>query len=374
MHEVERPLLEKAILITGATGFIGSCHAARQLLQRNRVVAVSRSDRDGKRTRGAVRKALMALGDCSRATADALLASSLQVIDVDWKDLAGSLTPAVLRDIDEAWHVAAEMSYSLQKIGDAFEGNIIASCRLYELIEQHAIRCRRFFYVSTVYSMGMADEAVAEDLSFRPVFFNVYKATKWAAEQALANLARTRRLPLCIVRPGITVGSSKDGWYEGKPYGIYLFIDSMLRVKSEGGSEINLDLQPDGYQNFIPIDMLVDMFAAIGDSAHSLPEPVEVIHCVSPGQGITARDAANIFGDVVGLQVAFGPSKNRTEKVLNKMMAVDAPWTNVSLSFELSKIAGMVPRMTPHHEDPGFIRKLAEYRVRSAQAAAASAG
>ncbi|UUZ54277.1 NAD-dependent epimerase/dehydratase family protein [Massilia sp. H-1] len=98
------------VLITGATGFVGSALAANFLARSIPVVALSRKDPDGARTVAAVRAAAGGFGlDIGHA-----IPAHLQVIDVTWPELEKSLPAAVLAGVTHAWHCAAEMSYLLR--------------------------------------------------------------------------------------------------------------------------------------------------------------------------------------------------------------------------------------------------------------------
>src|SRR5690349_12666987 len=107
------------LLVTGATGFVGSALAARFLARSMDVVALSRRDPDGTRSRAVITEAARGCG----LDVGAAIERRLQVIDVDFSDLARPEHLQQIKHVTHAWHCAAEMSYAPSKLASSFEAN-----------------------------------------------------------------------------------------------------------------------------------------------------------------------------------------------------------------------------------------------------------
>lgn len=170
------------ILVTGATGFIGS-HVARFLEQR------------GERLRLLVRKA-----------SDRTLIQGLdaEVCDGDLKDRT-SLREAV-QECDAVFHVAADYRLWTPDPQEVYATNVDGTRNILEAA-RHA-RVERFVYTSSIGTMAPSTdgEAVSEE-SIAPIRRMVghYKRSKFLAERE-ALQAAAAGLPVVVVNPTAPVG------------------------------------------------------------------------------------------------------------------------------------------------------------------------
>jgi nucleoside-diphosphate-sugar epimerase len=167
------------VLVTGATGFLGSRLVGRLLRDGGRVLVLvrSRSRAAGLAERGAE----IVVGDITdRDRISAAVESAAMVYHV-----AGRLlVPGVPAEEYERTHVEGTQA-------------ILSACR-------HAPSVRRFIHVSTTGVLGTTGDCPAvEDAPMRPT--NIYEATKACAEM-LVRESWLDGFPAVIARPGLVYG------------------------------------------------------------------------------------------------------------------------------------------------------------------------
>ena len=315
------------VLITGATGFVGSALAASILARSIPVVAVSRNDPDGERTESAIREAAEGFGlDISEA-----INQHLDVIDVDFCDLENCISANVLADIRFAWHCAAEMSYSPHKLASSFEVNVGNSTRLFKLLRAASPRLQRFYYMSTAFVAGMQGGTVTERLHAGTQLINPYQVTKWGAEHALQLLHRETGTPLTIFRPSIVIGHRESGWSCRNGFGMYMFLDAFRAFGAAGHDHLTADFKAGVHPDLVSIDQLVQDALTL---TLREPErnPFEVFHC-SGGLGITLQDLMLRFAAATGVRLSFGTPVTSVEQKFSRATGLNMPFANTEWQF-----------------------------------------
>jgi thioester reductase-like protein len=200
-----------AVLLTGATGFVGTELLARLLERGERpVVALVRADSD-EAAQGRVDSVLKNIfgAQASRraarvqALAADLTAANLGLSAVRRTWLAESVSTII--------HGAASISFTLP-LSEARDINLEGTRRILEFAEQARERGRLECYghVSTAYVAGTHAGPFAEcDLDLGQSFHNTYEESKYEAEQIVRAQAG---LPFTILRPSIVVGDRRSGW------------------------------------------------------------------------------------------------------------------------------------------------------------------
>jgi thioester reductase-like protein len=196
------------ILITGATGFLGTALLRRLLAPGagpRRVWALVRAG-DEQQALARLRASLApVLGDID---VDRLVA-----IPADLERPGIGLEPehaaAIAEHVTHVIHAAASVSFSLP-LQRARAINVAGTERVLELAGR-CRRLRRLSHVSTAYVAGTHRGAFREDdLDVGQAFRNTYEQTKWEAERLVR--AHAERLPVQVLRPSIVVGEQSDGW------------------------------------------------------------------------------------------------------------------------------------------------------------------
>ena len=184
-----------AVLLTGATGFVGT-----ELLQRflsggeRHVYALVRAPDD-------------------RAAAERLAAHPrLTAVAGDIEQPGLGLAPGTARrltsDVTTVIHCAASVSFDLP-LAESRRINVEGTRNVLELGER-CDRLERLTYVSTAYVAGEPPGVFGEDqLDVGQRFRNGYERSKFEAEVMLRE--RGGHLPLQVLRPSIVVGDSRTG-------------------------------------------------------------------------------------------------------------------------------------------------------------------
>ncbi|MFQ5468470.1 MAG: NAD-dependent epimerase/dehydratase family protein, partial [Kiloniellaceae bacterium] len=172
-----------SVLVTGATGYVGSA-VARRLGARGEAVRVLARP-------GSARRNIAGL--------------DVEVAEGDLRD-AGSLARA-LAGCRALFHVAADYRLWVPRPAEIYDANVAGTRRLMVAAAEAGVE--RIVYTSSVATLGHradgapADEATPVDLAD---MIGHYKRSKFLAEAEVAELARTRGLPAVIVNPSTPVG------------------------------------------------------------------------------------------------------------------------------------------------------------------------
>ena len=201
-----------AVLLTGATGFVGMEVLARYLERSNRkITCLVRADGD----RAASERLDGILGN--------LFGRGVERFDGRVRAVAGELSDAGLglserrRDqlaceVTTIVHCAASVSFSME-LSQARDVNVEGTKRMLEFARLAQARggLRRYAQVSTAYVAGTHDGRFSEsDLDVGQEFRNSYEQSKFEAEQFLRTQGQD--LPWMILRPSIVVGDRRSGW------------------------------------------------------------------------------------------------------------------------------------------------------------------
>ncbi len=277
-----------SILLTGATGFIGSNLAARLLLTTEaHVFCLVRSPNAQARLIQAVRSAARAaalddqlLPQLNRLTAIAadLTQPQLGLSSAQWRVLQSA-------GIDQLWHCAASLRFEPRHRADIFERNVVGTQRVLDLAT--ALQISQFNAMSTAYVAGQCSGLVAEQPGDYPAApNNDYEASKRQAETWLLNAHQQGTFQVNIFRPSIVIGNSTtyDSTSDSGLYGFMASIEQFrqqLRLKGSYVQHCPLRVHtPDGTAsglNLMPIDQLLTEAIAL---AHS-PTPDQVVYHLS---------------------------------------------------------------------------------------------
>jgi thioester reductase-like protein len=184
-----------AVLLTGATGFVGREILSR-FLERDRrhVFALVRAENDD--------QAAERLPGHERLTAVAG--------DIEQRNLglAAGSSERLRREITTVLHCAASVSFDMP-LDESRSVNVEGTRRVLDFARS-CTRLERLSYVSTAYVAGEPGGLFREDeLAVGQHFRNPYERSKFEAELALRSEGSD--LPLQILRPSIVVGDSTTG-------------------------------------------------------------------------------------------------------------------------------------------------------------------
>lgn len=250
---------EQAILLTGATGFVGGELLLRLMARDDRpILCLVRAESEAAASeRGAQRLAVL-LGrdpETQESARVEWIRADLEepgagISEVDRKRLKESVT--------EIFHCAASVEFDLE-LADAQRINVGGVSALLALAREAGPRFRRFHHVSTAYVSGRASGRVSANHLPRDLgrnFRNTYERTKARAERLL----RTQtEVPITIYRPSIIAGDTRTGRTDNWNV-IYVPMRKIVRGQlpfiSRGGKAI---------ADTVGVDFVVDGIVALAE-------------------------------------------------------------------------------------------------------------
>ena len=289
-HETRPDGRAGAVLITGATGFIGMEILARYLERDDRPVYAlvrGRNDAEAELRLRSTLRSFFGSDDAHRSRAIAVAADIEQPglgLDPQRRDeLAERVTDIV--------HSAASVSFTLS-LEDSRQINVEGTRRMLEF----ATLCARggglrsFSYVSTAYVAGThAGQFHEEDLDVGQRFRNPYEQSKFEAERLVR--AYARRLPIQIFRPSIVVGEQTTGWTAS-----FNVLYSPLKA-FERGTLPALPARRSAPVDVVPVDYVAD---AVYHLARQQPAGGETYHLVAGRRATTVGKLIDLSADRLG--------------------------------------------------------------------------
>ncbi|MCM1193891.1 MAG: AMP-binding protein [Acetatifactor muris] len=241
------------ILMTGATGFLGSELAARLIrTSQSKIYALVRAADEAEayhRLRAAWchdKELYQAIGTQILPLRGDFTKPGLGLSESDRQTLKDTVTLVL--------HAGAEIGFqkSKQELRSAnYDGtkNVLS-------IAAHMRNLRRFVYVSTAYVAGRKSGIVMEEDPVGTAFSTLYEESKAEAE----SLVRGSSLPFSICRPGMIVGDAGSGWVRS-----FNTIYYILKLMLLGRMRI-LPVKPETPLNIVPGDYVADAVLRISFS------------------------------------------------------------------------------------------------------------
>jgi thioester reductase-like protein len=278
--------MNDAVLLTGATGFLGMELLARWLAEDDGpdVFLAVRADGDaGARER--VDDLLARLYDDVPAPAQRLrpvraelTAQGLGLRPADRRALTGAVSRIV--------HCAASISFTLP-LGEARAINVGGTRGVLDLARATP-GLERLVHVSTAYVAGRHAGLHREtDLDVGQDFRNTYEQTKLEAEQLVG---AADDLPSAVVRPSIVVGEADSGWTSAFNV-IYWPLQAFAR-----GLFRDIPADPDGVVDLVPVDHV----ARLLDAVTFAPEASGTYSAVAAGRATRVADLIELACRLLG--------------------------------------------------------------------------
>ena len=178
------------ILLTGATGFVGKRVLKELLDQGESVICLARTPQKFEEHQN------LTVIKCD------LESSEVAYLHEDHQELL---------DVTRVIHLAALYDLAASA-GACYMANVVATMNLLSLV-RHLPKFEMFYDISTVAVAGDYKGVFpTDDVEFKQKFPNYYAKTKAKAESLLRKGLPSHKL--CILRPGIIIGDSKDGVFD----------------------------------------------------------------------------------------------------------------------------------------------------------------
>ncbi|MBO0856161.1 MAG: SDR family oxidoreductase [Nocardia sp.] len=338
-----------AVLVTGATGLVGSEVIARLCRRGHTVVALTHRKAD--------------IVDCAGNSIDAVSFVSDPDAPVSWVcgdvrtpdfGLGGDALAALSGRIGMVVHCAATTDFAApQRDYDELNiGGTRNACYLARAWDVPLV------YVSTAYVCGRREGAIAEsDLTDAHSFGNGYERSKFHAE----NLVRgTEGLRWSIVRPGIVTGYADTGEirdYKNLYTIVKLIVEGKLRT---------LPGRYDASLSLAPVDFVADVVvAAVSD----FPRAEGVTHHAVGDEALTLRRISDVFAEYPSFEVArFVPRTSFDADALDAIereyyLRIGAQYVSYfegKRSFDTANTAALTGAQPPETGDE-YLRTLLDY-------------
>jgi len=308
------------ILITGATGFIGSHIAAAFVKEGREIVVTARNKGD---LSGWQRMQKRFQWFQLNGAPDQLC----KVVEADISrpqfGLSHEAYRSLLNDTPEIIHCAASTSFADKLRSSVEVANLEALKHVLKFATEASVD--RFHLVSTAFVCPTGLNVCKEEIVERKSFLNVYEETKYQAEKETKRVCELSGIPWKIYRPSIVYGDSQDGRtfrFNGLYYPIktlYLLKKMFAGDLKKGGTHsqklgvyrdadgriffpIELEAKPNTGINLIPVDYFVSAFLALFNTydagkihhiTNPRPSPLEILLDYTTGYlditGITTR-------------------------------------------------------------------------------------
>jgi thioester reductase-like protein len=282
---------DNAVLMTGATGFVGMELLARYVARGDRdVYALVRAGSDAE-ARERIAATLELVGGSDPGGRVVAVAAD---IEDEGLGLEGWRRLELSERVSEIVHSAASVSFTLP-LEDSRRINVGGTRQMLNFAEEANARggLERFAYVSTAYVAGTHTGTFREDdFGVGQDFRNAYEQSKFEAERLVRQ--RADHLPVQIFRPSIIVGEHESGWTAS-----FNVLYSPLKAFARGGLPL-LPADPAAPVDVVPVDYVADAIFTL--ASEPLSEAGETFHLVSGAGATTVASLARCAAADLELQ------------------------------------------------------------------------
>jgi len=296
----------KTILITGATGFLGS-YITRELFEAGFHLKLLIRNMANAQAKERISEIFPPF-----ATAESVfdvLSDRIEIIDGDITEKYLGLNDQdylrLSNTVDEVFHCAAATKFYNGSDNTLVHTNVYGTEHIVWFCLSN--KPKRLHYISTAYVAGTRRDTVLEhELEKRQSFNNNYEKTKFDAERLLGQFTRQYNIPTTVYRPSIIVGDSKTGFTRNYD-NIYVFGKGLSHLKNyemrnnyKGtrcssrngiGHPTSLRIPGDkhGTINLVPVDYVTHAIVAISEQETSINKTFHIVNPSPPTLGELAE-------------------------------------------------------------------------------------
>jgi thioester reductase-like protein len=309
------------VLLTGATGFLGS-EIMRRLLTRHPAAKLSLIVRSTPRETGRERVDKLLVRAFGRDEV-ARHAERVEVVEGDISlrgvGMDSERSARLMQRIEHVIHCAASVRFDLPldiARRDNTEGtrNVLA-------FAERLPRLARLDYIGTAFVAGDRRGVIREDeLDVGQRFSNSYEQTKMEAEKLVRAFGQHH--PTAIYRPSIVVGDSKtgatssfQGFYQGLLFYRKLYARKLV---------VLLPVDPNTPLDIVPVDYVVDALFALMDTGESIGRTFHLT--AGPGKTFTFDEMLAMLAAFTGVKKPPYVSKRAYKLVLRPLLSAIFFW------------------------------------------------
>ena len=313
------------IFLTGATGFLGG-KLIRQLLDKGHTLHILARNID---------KAERLIDSVSLNEKHNI---TIYKGDITEKDLG--LTNEAINElknnVDVFYHLAALVKFDEELRDTLMNINWTGTREALQIAKK--LNVKKFFHVSTAYTVGKDNEGQETLSPADREFFNPYEESKALAEHEVFKMKD--EMEVSIFRPSIIVGDSKTGEADseftlyGFMRGLEVFKKRLERKNLLQGRSIHLIGTKDGTSNLVPVDYVADILALAMEKA----EKEKIYHITNPAPKTNQHILETIkqhllFDGLQVIEVEKAAILTKEEIQLNGMIKVFQPYLDRHIHF-----------------------------------------
>jgi thioester reductase-like protein len=351
-----------AILLTGATGFLGRYLLRDLLAAGTRVGVLVRSDRmetAEERVREVLEFAGESLG--RRLPAPTVFAGDLREPKLG---LSRADRDRLARNYGCVVHAAANLSFRRTADGEPHRTNTTATRQLFEFCANWGIR--EVHHVSTAFVCGDRTGPILEsEQDCGQQFHNDYERSKLAAELAARESPDLR---VTIYRPSVIVGDSQTG-YTSSYHGFYRFLELANRLAQPGGAPgrrwlpLRLPFRGDEPRDLVPVDWVA---AAITQIVGRPALHGRTYH-LTAAQPTTVAEIRDVAVEELGLDgvqlVRPVPDPGQLERVFLDGLRDYWPYLDGDPAFSSGNARSALLDLLPPRVDRECLRRLVRFAI-----------
>jgi thioester reductase-like protein len=279
-----------AILVTGATGFIGR-QVVRHLLACDRSVIAMARPQEEISTEARVMRAVGHIPD----------GRQLEVIETDLRNPRHGLTPAVLRrlrdTVETVIHCAGDTAFFPTDMGRFRAGHIDGPLEL--LAALHGGRLRCWGHLSTAYVCGKRSGTVFEDEGdVGQDFHNSYERVKLDAETAMRAASDRLGIDVRVFRPSVVVGPAPET-AGGQPANLFFafirMMEALARLSLSFNVRLRIEAAPKARFNIVPVEYVAQALVALADHPDGAGKTFHLVVSDAPVQEAMLAMIADYF-------------------------------------------------------------------------------
>jgi thioester reductase-like protein len=280
-----------AILLTGATGFIGRQVLRHLLAAERQVIAIARP-RHGLSAHARVMQAIGHVPDSCR----------LEVLDADLTHPQRDLSPVVLHrlqdTVETVIHCAGDTAFFPTDASQFRAGHIDGPLALLAALQVG--RLRRWGYLSTAYVCGKRSGTVFEDeADVGQDFHNPYEHVKLEAEMAMRAAGECLGIDVRIFRPSVVVGPAPET-AGGQPSNLFfMFIrmmETLARLSRRFEVHLRIEGAPTARFNIVPVEYVARALVALAEHPDGTSKTFHLVVSKAPVQESMLAMIADYFG------------------------------------------------------------------------------